>query len=189
MQSNHSSRPNTGTRPSTSAPQAISNLKLQTALETHGSFANALATVTSTDFADKLVQVWSVFYDRCRFLDSRISPTGNLSWTEVKGVINFLHIQKLTTERCLRNLFSDLGTLTFLVPEPYLKIHLVTDNVSGFSFKDADNVVQVNYVAFVDEIKRSIGQRPSSAFPHGIKSGWSAERPRGKCQVQFSKHS
>lgn len=118
MQSNHSSRPNTGTRPSTSAPQATSNFKLQAALETHGSFANALAAVTSANFADKIVQVWSFFYDRCRFLDSRISPTGNLSWTEVKGVISYLHIQKLTTERCLRNLFSDLGTLTFLFPTP-----------------------------------------------------------------------
>jgi hypothetical protein len=117
MQSNHSSRPTTGTRPSTSAPQATPNFKLQAALETHGSFANALAAVTSADFADKLVQVWSVFYDRCRFLDSRISPTGNLSWTEVKGVISYLHIQKLTTERCLRNLFSDLGTF-FLFPTP-----------------------------------------------------------------------
>ena len=120
MQSDQLSRPNTdnATRPSTSAPQAAANLKLNAALATYGSFANALAAVTSADFADKLVQVWSAFYDRCRFLDSRISPTGNLSWTEVKGVISYLHIQKLTTERCLRNLFSDLGTLTFLFPTP-----------------------------------------------------------------------
>jgi hypothetical protein len=57
----------------------------------------------------------------------------------------------------------------------------------GFSFKDADNVVQVNYAAFVEEIKRSIGGRPTTAAPYGIKSGWSAERPRGKCQVRFLK--
>ena len=58
------------------------------------------------------------------------------------------------------------------------------NSTPGFSFKDADNVVQVNYTAFIDEIKRSIGERPTSAIPYGIKSGWSAERPRGKCQVR-----
>lgn len=89
--------------------------------------------------------------------------------------------------------FSAILVLWLSCSRPLLEnskfIHLVTDNVSGFSFKDADNVVQVNYVAFVDEIRRSIGQRLSSPLLHGIKSGWSAERPRGKCQVQFLKHS
>ncbi len=98
----------------------------------------------------------------------------------MKSVFNYLHIHKMATERCLRNLFSDLGMYTSSV-DNFRMAH--TD--IGFSFKDADNVVQVNYATFVDEIKRSLGERPSTATPYGIKSGWSAERPRGKCQVPF----
>jgi hypothetical protein len=115
MQSNPVSRPSSssGFRPSTSkqdAPVAPSNIKLYAAVEKHGSFMNALTAISTAEFADKLVQVWSVFYDRCRFLDGRISPSGYLSWTEVKGVFSYLHIQKLVSERNLRVLFSDLGT-------------------------------------------------------------------------------
>jgi hypothetical protein len=111
MQSNPSSRPcsASGVRPSTSTRQAPFNAKLQAAVEKHGSFANALNAICSADFADKLLELWSVFYDRCRFMDNRISPTGLLSWTEVKSVFSYLHLQKMATERCLRNLFSDLG--------------------------------------------------------------------------------
>ena len=65
----------------------------------------------------------------------------------------------------------------------WFKIWDFAHAVAGFSFKDPENVVQVNYVAFVDEIKRSIEHRPTSVTPYGMKSGWSAERPRGKCQV------
>ena len=113
-------------------------------------------------------------------MDSRISPTGLLSWTEVKSVFSYLHLQKMATERCLRNLFSDLG-----MQFPRIQLQDDAHALTGFSFKDPDNVVQVNYVAFVDEIKRSIDQQPNFTTPYGIKSGWSAERPRGKCQVAF----
>ena len=111
MQNNTSSRPSSasGFRPSTASQPAMTNVKLQAAIEKYGSFANAMESVSSAEFASKLVQVWAGFNDRCRYLDSRISPTGNLSWTEVKSVFSYLHIQKMATERCLRNLFSDLG--------------------------------------------------------------------------------
>lgn len=178
MHSNQSSRPcsASGFRPSTSTHQTPFNVKLHAAVEKHGSFTNALASICGADFAERLVQLWSTFYDRCRFMDSRINPTGLLSWTEVKSVLSYLHLQKMATERCLRNLFSDLGMALVL-------IHGISDNFTGFSIKDPDNVVQVDYVAFVEEIKRSIDPRPTTGSPHGIKSGWSAERPRGKCQV------
>ena len=181
MQNNTSSRPSSasGFRPSTASQLAMPNVKLQAAIEKHGSFANAMESVSSAEFANKLVQVWAGFNDRCRYLDSRISPTGNLSWTEVKSVFSYLHIQKMVTERCLRNLFSDLG-----MHPTYITNHFDTAHIDpGFSFKDADNVVQINYAAFVEEIRRSIGERPTTPMPYGIKSGWSAERPRGKCQV------
>jgi hypothetical protein len=112
MQSNPSSRPcsASGFRPSTSAQHVPFNVKLAAALEKYATFANALTTICGGDFADKLIQVWSAFYDRCRFMDSRINPTGLLSWTEVKSVFSYLHLQKMATERSLRNLFSDLGT-------------------------------------------------------------------------------
>jgi hypothetical protein len=96
-------------RPSTSSGQTPTNLKLQAAIDKYGSFTNALKAVSSNDFADKISQLWSMFYDRCRYLDSRINPTGYLSWTEVKSVFSYMHIQKMATERCLRNLFRDLG--------------------------------------------------------------------------------
>ena len=114
MQESPISRPNSssGFRPSTSkhdAPVAPPNHKLQAAVDKHGSFMDAFRAMTNAEFANKLVQMLSVFYDRCKFLDSRISPSGYLSWTEMKGVFTYLHIQKLVSERNLRILFSDLG--------------------------------------------------------------------------------
>jgi hypothetical protein len=112
----HTSRPSSasGFRPSTSSQLSTPNLKLQAAIEKYGSLANAISAISSSELSNKLVELWPAFYDRCRYLDSRISPSGNLSWTEIKNVFSYLHIHKMATERCLRNLFSDLGNFVFM---------------------------------------------------------------------------